>query len=180
MPFTFKQTEIDGVVIIEPKVFGDDRGFFMETYKKSDFEDNGITEEFVQDNHSKSQKGVLRGLHFQREPMAQGKLIRVTAGAVFDVAVDLRPGSSTCGKWVGIELSEENNRMFYIPPGLGHGFLTLEDNTHFLYKCTKLYSAEHDGGIRYNDPDIGIQWPSEDVLVSEKDATLPYLKELQL
>ncbi|MDC7234676.1 MAG: dTDP-4-dehydrorhamnose 3,5-epimerase [Spirochaetales bacterium] len=181
MPFEFKETSIPGVVIIQPRKFGDDRGFFMETYKKSDFVSAGITEEFCQDNHSFSCKGVLRGLHFQSAPHAQGKLVRVLAGAVWDVAVDLIPGSPTFGKHVGIELTAENNTMFYIPPGFGHGFLTLEDNTHFLYKCTAEYAPEVDGGVKWDDPDLSIPWPLEgDPLLSGKDAQLPYLKDLSL
>lgn len=180
MPFTFKTTDISGLVIIEPRVFGDDRGFFLETYKKSDFVENGIAEEFIQDNHSKSQKGVLRGLHFQREPFAQGKLVRVIRGRVWDVAVDLRPESPTFKKWYGIELSAENQTMFYIPPGFGHGFVTLENDTHFTYKCTNVYSPEHDGGVRWDDPELAIDWPLKDVLVSEKDAVLPYLKDVNI
>jgi dTDP-4-dehydrorhamnose 3,5-epimerase len=180
MPFTFIKTEIEGVIIVEPRVFGDERGFFMETYKKTDFDSNGISEQFVQDNHSMSGKGVLRGIHFQKSPMAQGKLVRVTAGSVFDVAVDLRPDSPTYKKWIGIELTAENAKMFYIPPGFGHAFLTLEDNTHFLYKCTENYSPEHDGGIRYDDPAIGVKWPTEDFIVSDKDKNLPFLKDLNI
>jgi dTDP-4-dehydrorhamnose 3,5-epimerase len=178
MPFTFTKTKIEGVVIVQPQVFGDERGFFMESYKKSEFAENGIDIEFVQDNHSSSQKNVLRGIHFQREPMAQGKLVRVTKGAVFDVAVDLNPASPTFKEWVGVELTETNHTMLYIPPGFGHGFATLADDTHFLYKCTALYSPEHDGGVKFDDPDIGIEWPVKDPIVSAKDASLPYLKEI--
>lgn len=180
MPFNFVKTDIDGVVIIEPAIFGDARGSFRESYKKSDFVVNGIDEDFVQDNHSVSSKGVLRGLHFQSAPMAQGKLVRVTRGSVWDVAVDLRPDSPTFKKWVGVELTEENGKMFYIPPGFGHGFVTLEDDTHFLYKCTEEYSPEHDGGIKWDDPELAIDWPLTDVSVSDKDAVLPYLSEVTL
>lgn len=180
MPFEFIKTDIKDLLIIQPKKFGDDRGFFVETFKKSDFVAAGINEEFVQDNHSCSAKGVLRGIHFQSDPMAQGKLVRVTQGSVWDVAVDLRSDSETFGKWFGIELSAENGTMFYIPPGFGHGFVTLEDNTHFMYKCTNEYSPEHDGGIRWDDPELGIEWPLTDVQVSEKDAKLPYLSEVKL
>lgn len=178
MPFTFTKTKLEGVIIVEPRVFGDERGFFMETFKKSDFAENGIKLEFVQDNHSSSQKGVLRGIHFQKDPMAQGKLVRVTKGAVFDVAVDLNPDSPTFKEWVGVELTAENHTMLYIPPGFGHGFATLEDDTHFQYKCTALYSPEHDGGVKYDDPEIGVEWPIKNPIVSAKDAALPYLKEL--
>ncbi|QEN05624.1 dTDP-4-dehydrorhamnose 3,5-epimerase [Thiospirochaeta perfilievii] len=173
MPFNFKRTEIEGLVIIEPRVFADGRGFFLETYKKSDFVKEGITEEFVQDNHSFSCKGVLRGVHLQKGASAQGKLVRCLAGAVWDVAVDLRPGSATFGKWFGIELSSENNIMFYIPPGFGHGFVTLEDNTHFLYKCTHEYDPKNDSGIIWNDADLAIEWPLTDGLsFSDKDLVL--------
>ncbi len=183
MPFEFKQTPIPGVMIIQPEKFGDHRGFFMETYKKSDFISAGIKEDFEQDNHSFSSKGVLRGLHFQTAPHAQGKLVRVVKGAVWDVAVDLIPGSPTFGQHFGLELTEENNTMLYIPPGFGHGFLTLEDNTHFLYKCTAEYAPASDGGVKWNDPDLAVQWPLEpeqEPLVSDKDAILPFLKELEL
>lgn len=180
MPFEFKETEIKDLLLIQSKKFGDDRGFFVETFKKSDFLAAGIKEEFVQDNHSCSEKGVLRGIHFQSEPMAQGKLVRVTKGKVWDVAVDLRKDSETFGKWHGIELSAENGTMFYVPPGFGHGFVTLEDDTHFMYKCTNEYSPDHDGGIRWDDPELGIEWPLKDVQVSAKDAILPLLSEVEL
>ena len=185
MPFTFEKTPLEGGLIIQPRVFGDDRGFFCETYKKTDFVDVGITDEFVQDNHSKSAKGILRGLHFQTEPKAQGKLVRVIAGAVWDVAVDIRPESPTFRQWFGIALSANNHTMLYIPPGYAHGFLSLEDNTHFLYKCTNDYSPEHEGGYRWDDPAFGVGWPfkefgiqKEEVQVSGRDAGLPLLMEL--
>lgn len=163
-------TEIEGVCIIEPTVFGDNRGYFMETYSKPDFEEIGIKEEFVQDNQSKSKKGVLRGLHFQIEN-TQGKLVRVIKGRVFDVAVDLRRNSSTYGKWVGVELSDENKKMFYIPPYFAHGFLVLSDEAEFTYKCTDIYNHSAESGIKYDDPAIGIKWPEVDaeILTSEKD-----------
>ena len=182
MPFIFKKTPIKDLIVIEPRVFKDERGFFMETYKYSEFNEAGITESFFQDNHSFSLKGVLRGLHFQSEPHSQGKLVRVVKGAVWDVGVDLRPASATYKQWYGLELNEENNKMFYIPPGFAHGFLTYRDNTHFLYKCTTEYAPESDGGIRWNDPDIAVDWPLESGVipdVSEKDAILPYLKDLK-
>ena len=182
MPFEFKQTPLEGVLIIQPRKFGDDRGFFMETYKKSDFEAAGINEEFCQDNHSFSSKGVLRGLHFQSAPHAQGKLVRVVKGAVWDVAVDLIPGSPTYGQHFGLELTEENGTMLYIPPGFGHGFVTLQNSTHFLYKCTAEYAPESDGGVKWDDPDLAVEWPLEpnqEPLVSEKDAVLPYLKDIK-
>lgn len=184
MPFMFKKTSLEGVLVIHPQVFGDDRGFFSETYKKTDFVDEGITEEFVQDNHSKSAKGILRGLHYQVYPKAQGKLVRVVAGAVWDVAVDIRPHSPTFKQWFGITLSAENHTMLYIPAGYAHGFLSLEDNTHFLYKCTNDYSPEHEGGYRWDDPAFNVEWPfgeygiqPEDVQVSGRDAGLPLLVE---
>ena len=181
MPFEFKDTFLKGVMIIQPRVFADERGFFMETYKKSDFVEAGITEDFTQDNHSYSSKGVLRGIHFQKEPHAQGKLVRCVKGAVWDVAVDLRVDSETFGQWYGLEITEENKTMFYIPPGFGHGFLTLQDNTHFLYKCTNEYNPDADSGIIWNDPEIGIEWPLKEgqvPFVSEKDAVLSLLKDL--
>jgi dTDP-4-dehydrorhamnose 3,5-epimerase len=181
MPFDFKETPIAGVKIVQPRCFGDDRGFFMETYKKSDFVSAGIPEEFCQDNHSFSSKGVLRGIHFQSAPHAQGKLVRVLQGAVWDVAVDLRKESPTYGNFFGLELNGENNTMLYIPPGLGHGFVTLRDKTHFLYKCTAEYAPESDGGIHWNDPDLDILWPLDGIekpLVSGKDEILPFLKDI--
>lgn len=177
----FINTAISGVVLIKPKVFGDDRGFFMESYRKSLFHEHGITEEFIQDNHSKSTKGVLRGLHYQLNPKAQGKLVRCVKGAVFDVAVDIRKGSPTFGKWVGYELSEENKQMLWIPVGFAHGFVTLEDNTEFLYKTTGEYAPDCDRGIKYDDPDIGIEWPLLDnLLLSEKDKIQPLLQDAEI
>lgn len=156
--FNFIETEIPGVKIIEPQVFGDDRGYFMETYQKEQFAAAGISEEFVQDNQSRSTRGVLRGLHFQKEH-TQGKLVRVTLGEVFDVAVDCRPGSATYGKWTGVTLSAENKRMFYVPEGFAHGFLVLSDVAEFCYKCTDVYDPTSEGGIPYNDPTINVVWP---------------------
>ena len=178
MPFTFTDGEISGLIIVEPRVFPDDRGFFFESYKQSDFVESGITGPFVQDNHSRSSKGVLRGLHFQHAPHAQGKLVRVTRGRLWDVAVDIRKGSPTFGKWQAVELTEENRLMFYIAPGFAHGFVALEDGTELQYKCTAEYNSRADAGIRWDDPDIGIDWPITDVLVSPKDAKLPFLKDL--
>lgn len=169
--FNFIKTEIDGVTIIEPTLFGDNRGYFMETYNYNDFKDAELSMKFVQDNQSKSKKGVLRGLHFQKKN-PQGKLVRVISGEVFDVAVDIRKGSKTFGKWVGVTLSAENNRQFYIPEGFAHGFLVLSESAEFVYKCTRFYDPTDEGGIMWNDPDIGINWPiSEDleILLSEKD-----------
>lgn len=171
-------TDIEGLYVIEPTVFGDNRGYFMETYSKQDFKEIGVDYEFVQDNQSKSKKGVLRGLHFQKEN-TQGKLVRVIKGAVFDVVVDLRRDSKTYGKWYGVELTEENKKMFFIPPYFAHGFLVLSDEAEFTYKCTNIYNPKSESGIMYNDPDIGIEWPEVDaeILTSEKDAKWQSLKE---
>lgn len=180
MPFDFKKTSLKGLFIIQPRVFLDERGFFMETYKKSDFVKAGITEEFTQDNHSYSSKGVLRGIHFQNDPYAQGKLVRCVKGAVWDVAVDLRKKSNTFGQWYGIELTEENKTMFYIPPGFGHGFVTLKDNTHFLYKCTNEYNPDVDSGILWSDNDLNIEWPlKENPFLSDKDLILQSFRKFK-
>lgn len=180
--FNFVKTKIRDLYIIEPKVFGDNRGYFMETYSRKDFFDAGLTMEFVQDNESKSKKGVLRGLHFQTKH-TQGKLVRVTEGAVYDVAVDLRKGSPTYGQWEGILLTSENKKQFYVPEGFAHGFLVVSDMAVFNYKCTDFYAPEYDGGVLWNDPDIGIEWPLdgiEEILLSEKDKNQKTLKELDL
>ncbi len=176
------ETSIPGVCLIEPQVFGDHRGWFMETYSSKAFADMGITAVFVQDNQSFSaQKGTLRGIHFQNAPMAQAKLVRVTRGAVKDIAVDLRKGSPTYLQWVAVELSAENKRMFFIPRGFGHGFVTLTDDVEFCYKVDNLYSREHDRGIRYNDPAIGVDWGSVleglEPVLSAKDTSSPLLAE---
>ncbi|WP_379923385.1 dTDP-4-dehydrorhamnose 3,5-epimerase [Erythrobacter sp. R86502] len=165
------ETALPGVLIFEPRVFGDARGFFMETWSAAGFAGAGLGLTFVQDNHSRSQKGVLRGLHFQN-PGPQGKLVRVARGAVYDVAVDLRASSPHFGKWVGVELSEQNQRMFWVPEGFAHGFLTLEDDTDFLYKCTAPYAPQSEFTLAWNDPAVGIEWPVGDVepLISDKDA----------
>lgn len=172
------KTTIEGLVVIEPDVFGDDRGYFMETYNQKTFAEAGLHMTFIQDNQSKSKKGVLRGLHFQTR-YSQGKLVRVISGSVYDVGVDLRRGSSTYGKYHGVVLSGDNKKMLYIPEGFAHGFLVLEDDTVFTYKCTERYCPEFDAGIIYNDPDIGIDWPIDgiEVLLSEKDKKLPTLKQ---
>lgn len=172
--------DIPGPLIIEPKVFGDDRGFFMETWNADAFGAQGLKLDFVQDNHSHSQKGVLRGLHFQN-PGAQGKLVRVTRGAVFDVAVDIRRSSQHFGKWVGIELTAKNKRMFWVPEGFAHGFLTLEDETDFLYKCTAPYAPEHEHSLAWDDPAVSVDWPidSEGPIVSAKDAEGQALAEIR-
>lgn len=178
--FKFTKTEIEGVYIIEPKVFGDNRGYFMETYNEQEFKNNGVEYNFVQDNQSKSKKGVLRGLHFQKTH-PQAKLVRVLEGEVFDVAVDLRKGSKTYGKWVGVILSEENKKQFMIPRGFAHGFVVLSETAVFAYKCDDFYHPEDEGGIMWNDPDINIEWPYKgELLLSEKDKVHPLLKECKI
>ena len=169
--FTVKTTPIKDLIIIETKVFGDLRGFFMETYNQKSFEELGLTMKFVQDNHSKSKKGVLRGLHFQTRN-TQGKLVRVIRGRVFDVAVDLRKESETYGQWYGIELSAENKLMFYVPEGFAHGFLTLDDDTEFVYRCTDLYSPEYDSGILWNDETLNIDWKFEEFGINREELTI--------
>ena len=172
------KTKIDGVVIVEPKVFGDHRGFFMESWSKRTFEEAGLHYDFVQDNHSSSTvKGTLRGIHFQRGDKAQAKLVRCARGAVLDVAVDLRPSSPTYKQWVTVELSEENKRQLMIPRGFGHGFVTLTDHVEFLYKAYNYYAPEADGGIRWNDSELGIDWGVTDPVLSEKDTKSPFLKD---
>lgn len=182
--FTFTSTTIEGVIIVDVKSYGDDRGYFMETYKRSDYIAGGIDVEFVQDNQSSSTKGVLRGLHFQIEH-PQSKLVRVVKGKVFDVAVDLREGSPTYGKWEGVVLSAENKRQFFIPRGFAHGFLVLSDHAEFCYKCDDVYHPGDEGGLMWNDPAIGIDWPAMDgsdsfdeslVILSEKDTKHPAFK----
>lgn len=179
--FTVTKTPIKGLMLIEPKVFNDTRGFFMESYNKDLFYELGLTMEFVQDNHSKSRIGVLRGIHFQRK-FSQGKLVRVIKGRVYDVAVDLRKESETFGKWYGMELSEKNKKMLYIPENFGHAFLALEDDTELFYKTTNAYHPEYESGIIYDDADIGIVWPEieGDIILSEKDRNLPTLKNAEL
>lgn len=177
--FNFLQTGIEGLIIIEPKVFGDHRGYFMETYNYNDFKQAGLDNVFVQDNQSKSRKGVLRGLHFQKKH-PQGKLVRVISGEVFDVAVDLRKSSPTYMKWHGVVLSAENKKQFYVPEGFAHGFLVLSDEAEFVYKCTDFYHPEDEDGIIWNDPEIGIEWPLDgigELLLSEKDKGLKRLGE---
>lgn len=172
MPYQVTPTAIPDVLILVPKVFGDARGFFFESYSEQDFQQaTGLDVKFVQDNHSRSSKGVLRGLHYQLPPHAQGKLVRCVRGAVFDVAVDIRQSSPTFGQWAGVELSEDNHRQFWIPPGFAHGFVTLTDTADFLYKTTAYYAPSHDRGIAWNDPAVGIQWPELGMapLLSAKD-----------
>lgn len=183
MPFNFEKTDIEGPIIINPKVFVDERGFFLESYKKSDFLKFGINCDFIQDNHSKSTKGVLRGLHFQKQPYEQGKLVRCIKGSIFDVAIDIRPKSKSFGKWVAVILSEENKKMLWIPPGFAHGFLTLTDVAEIIYKVShNEYSKEYDSGIIWNDKDINIIWPFleyniDKPILSDKDKSLKTLKD---
>lgn len=180
MPFSFKKLEIPEVILIEPRVFEDARGFFMETYKLPDFAVAGISGSFVQENHSRSSRGVLRGLHYQNPPFAQGKLVRVVRGEIFDIAVDIRKGSPTCAKWVGVMLSEENRHAVYIPEGFAHGFCVLSEVAEVLYKTTAVYSAESEAGIIWNDPDLNIRWPIKEPILSEKDRKWPSLKNADI
>lgn len=176
------QTAIGGVLIFEPKVFGDDRGFFFESFSQRAFDDSvGNSVTFVQDNHSRSAKGVLRGLHFQRPPHAQGKLVRVTQGSAFDVAVDIRPDSATFGRWVGVELTGSNHRQLWIPAGLAHGFLVTSESADFLYKTTDYYAPQCEGSVRWDDPDLAIDWPLVGAApsLSGKDAAAPALASLR-
>lgn len=171
-------SRIPEVLLVEPDVFGDSRGFFLESWHAQKFAAQGLDVAFVQDNHSRSSRGVLRGLHYQLQ-QPQGKLVRVVCGAVFDVAVDIRSGSPTFGQWVGAELSGENHRQLYVPPGFAHGFCVLSESADFLYKCTDFYAPQYEQGIRWNDPDIGIDWPGEDFTISDKDASNGLLSEMQ-
>ncbi len=180
MPFSFESLEIPGVVLIKPRVFGDERGFFMETYKMPDFIAAGIKTNFVQDNHSCSAKGILRGLHYQNPPFAQGKLVRAVRGEVFDVAVDIRKGSPTWGKWVGVILSDENKGILYVPTGFAHGFCVLSDLAEVIYKTTNVYSAEAEAGIIWNDEDLNIEWPVKEPTLSTKDEEWPSLKNADI
>jgi dTDP-4-dehydrorhamnose 3,5-epimerase len=170
------ETTLPGVIVIEPKVFGDDRGFFVETYRESLFQQAGITEKFIQDNHSRSSKGVLRGLHYQLDN-SQGKLVRVATGCVFDVAVDVRIGSPYFGQWYGTILDEKSKRMMYVPPNFAHGFVVLSEYADFIYKCTNYYNPSSEQGILWNDSDIGIKWPTNDVSLSDKDKNNVMLKK---
>ena len=179
MPFEFEPQSIKDVILIKPKVFGDNRGFFMETYKKSEFIANGITDEFTQDNHSKSVKGVLRGLHYQAKPYGQAKIVRCVKGKIYDVAVDIRPNSATFGKYVKVELSEENKNMFYIPKGFAHGFVALSDEVEILYKASGEYAPQADRGVLWCDKDINIDWGMDFIpVLSEKDKVQPKLSEI--
>lgn len=180
MPFTFSRLAIPEVVLIEPRVFEDERGLFMETYKMPDFAAAGIGGNFVQENQSRSAKGVLRGLHYQNPPCAQGKLVRVLCGEIFDVAVDIRRGSPTWGRWVGVILSEQNKRSLYVPGGFAHGFCVLSQIAEVVYKTTDVYSAESEAGIVWNDRDLRIEWPIKQPILSEKDSRLPGLKNADI
>lgn len=180
MPFTFTRLEIPEVVLIELKVFEDGRGFFMETYKMPDFAAAGIKENFVQENQSRSAKGVLRGLHYQNPPFAQGKLVRVVKGKIFDVAVDIRKGSPTWARWVGVILSEKNKHILYVPEGFAHGFCVLSKTAEVIYKTTDVYSPESEAGIIWNDRDLNIKWPVKEPILSEKDKKLPALKNADI
>ncbi len=171
------KTKIPDLYIVKPRVFEDHRGYFFESYNKEMFLRNGIDQNFVQDNESKSSKGVLRGLHFQKPPFAQGKLVRVMQGAVLDVAVDIRKNSPTYGQWASVELTHNNKWMYWVPPGFAHGFVTLEDNTVFFYKCTNVYNKESEGSILWNDPDLNIDWKMENPILSDKDKTSPLFKD---
>lgn len=177
----FIKTEIKDVILIEPKVLGDSRGFFMETFNDKLFRENGIAENFVQDNVSRSKQGTLRGLHYQLAPNAQGKLVRVTSGAVYDVAVDIRKNSPTFGKYIGIELSAENKKLLWIPPGFAHGFYVISEEAEFCYKCTAPYSPQSETGILWNDATIDINWPiiANKTILSDKDQNLPSFKNAQ-
>ncbi len=177
MPFRFIPWEIPGLILVEPQVFGDDRGFFTETYKASDFAAHGIPGPFVQENYSHSVRGVLRGLHFQKAPAAQGKLVSVICGEIFDVAVDIRQGSPTYGQWAGVTLSAENHRLLYVPVGFAHGFCVLSAEADVVYRVTAEYAPQYDRGIRWDDPALGIAWPVSAPLLSLKDARLPLLAE---
>lgn len=177
MPFTFTRLAIPDVVLVEARAFADDRGYFVETYKRSEFVANGIGESFVQDNCSHSSRGVLRGLHYQKDPSAQGKLVSVTRGEIFDVAVDLRKGSPTFGQWVGELLTSANHRLLYVPAGFAHGFCTISAEADVTYKVTSEYAPHEDRGIRWDDPAVGVRWPIRQPILSPKDAALPALHD---
>jgi dTDP-4-dehydrorhamnose 3,5-epimerase len=172
------QTKLSGLLIIDPKVFGDERGYFFESFNAETYKAAGLEEDFVQDNESRSGKGVLRGLHFQEPPFAQGKLIRVARGAVLDVSVDIRKDSPTYGQWVAIELTEHNKRQLWIPPGFAHGFATLEDDTIFIYKCSNVYNRDSENSIRWDDPDLDIDWGIDKPIISDKDKIAPLFRDL--
>jgi|SRR5579872_1336695 len=175
MSFQFKKLNIPDVILVETKVFSDERGFFMESFKESIFNSNGISARFVQDNYSCSIKGVVRGLHYQKDPKAQAKIVMVSKGEIFDVVVDIRKGSPTYGKWLGEILSDQNHRLLFVPEGFAHGFCVLSDEAHVLYKTSSEYSPEHDKGIKWNDKNIDIKWPMINPILSKKDLQLPSL-----
>ena len=175
MPFRFTDLTLPGVMIVEPRVFADDRGFFMETYKHGEYAASGLTDPFVQENHSRSMRGTLRGLHFQRPPKAQAKLVRAIVGEIFDVAVDIDPKSPTFGRWVGVTLSAENRQMLFIPAQYAHGFCVVSESAEVVYKTTAEYSPELEGGLMWNDPDVAIDWPIDEPLLSERDRRWPTL-----
>jgi len=177
MPFKFERLDIPDIILVHAQKFPDDRGFFVETYKQDDFAAHGISEAFVQDNYSRSTQGVLRGLHYQQDPHAQGKLIQVLQGEIYDVAVDIRQGSPTYGQWIGVHLSAKRSELLYVPPGFAHGFCVLSEVVDFTYKCTGLYAPDTYRGISWNDPELGIPWPIKDPILSERDQNLPPLKE---
>jgi len=178
MTFKYKKLKIPDLILIQPNILRDERGFFLEKYKQSDFKEIGLPL-FVQDNYSSSKKGVIRGLHYQLPPHEQGKLVSVVKGSIWDVAVDIRKDSKSFGQWVGVELNEENNFSFYIPPGFAHGFSALSDEVHLLYKCTSEYSAPHERGIRFDDRDLNIDWKIDNPVLSPKDMELPGLKDAE-
>ena len=180
MPFQFQTLDVAGAVLITPRVFPDERGFFMDTYKRSEFVAAGICEEFVQENHSVSAKGVVRGLHYQKAPEAQGKLVQAVSGEVFDVFVDLRPDSETFGQWESVILSDQNELMLYIPPWCAHGFCVLSDEAHIRYKVTREYAPQQEAGIVWNDQTLAIEWPVAEPLLSPKDERWPTLEDAQL
>jgi len=179
MPFTFTTLSVPGVILIEPQSFPDDRGYFFESFKASDFQKAGLPTLFAQDNFSFSKKGVIRGLHYQKSPKAQGKLISVIKGRAWDVAVDIRQESETFLKWVAMELDDRNHALLYIPPGFAHGFLALSNDVHLMYKCTSEYDPQADRGIRWDDPDIAIPWPIKKPILSIKDQQLPYVQDVR-
>jgi len=178
MNFEFEKLALEGLILVTPKVYSDNRGFFQECYKKSDFVKNGIDCEFVQDNHSKSSKGVLRGLHYQAKPMAQSKLIRCIKGEILDFAVDIRPDSKSFKKWIKVELSEENRNMLFVPEGFAHGFVVLSDEAEMIYKINREYSPEHDRGFLWSDDEINVDWDIENPILSEKDKSQPKFSEI--
>jgi len=181
MPFSYELLTLEGLILVKPKVYADERGYFMELFKSSDMQLGGITGEFVQDNLSYSRKGTVRGLHYQMKPKMQGKLVTCLRGTIYDVAVDIRVGSPTFGKWIAVELSEENHHLLWIPEGFAHGFMVLSEEALALYKVSgSEYSPEHDAGIRWDDPELNVDWPIKDVaklIISEKDKHLPTLRE---